>query len=271
MLDIGWLIRNTATAWRHSPSLEDFGKRILYTYSHRLPGPGNSKEWSIGFQYRPPLGQLRFILRSNAGSDAFILSEVFEHEHYDLGLTNPPETILDLGANIGLTAVYFARVFPNARLACVEPISSNASILRKNLQLNSVDAFVFEAAVHVTDGEVRMTLQAKDYGHAIAEKAEPECSENVVVCKSLSVPSIMQRLGWPHIGLLKVDIEGHEKNLLAGNCEWLNSVGAMCIECHPGFGEGDLTRLAGRFGFLPPRQLRGIWLMTRLSPSTVPS
>jgi hypothetical protein len=100
MLDIGWLIQNFATAWRHSLGVEDFAKRILYLYSHRLPGLGN-REWTIGFRYRQPLGALRLVLRSNAGSDGFIHSEVFEHEYYNLNLRKAPETILDLGANIG--------------------------------------------------------------------------------------------------------------------------------------------------------------------------
>jgi hypothetical protein len=124
MLDIGWLIQNFATAWRNSPGVEDFAKRILYLYSHRLPGLGN-REWTIGFRYRQPLGALRLVLRSNAGSDGFIHSEVFEHEYYNLNLRKSPETIFDLEANIGLAALYFARIFPNERIACVEPISSN--------------------------------------------------------------------------------------------------------------------------------------------------
>jgi FkbM family methyltransferase len=262
MLDIGWLIQNFATAWRHSPGVEDFAKRILYLYSHRLPGLGN-RDWTIGFRYRQPLGALRLVLRSNAGSDGFIHSEVFEHEYYNLNLRTAPETILDLGANIGLAAVYFARVFPNARIACVEPISSNLNILRKNLELNNVDAAVFEAAVDVTDGRLRMMLHPKDYGHVVVQEVGSRGGEAIVACKSLSVPSIMRHLGWQHIGLLKVDIEGHEKTLFASDCDWLDFVGAMCIECHPGFGETELRALAERFGFLPPRQLSGIWLMAR--------
>jgi hypothetical protein len=63
--------------------------------------------------------------------------------------------------------------------------------------------------------------------------------------------------------LLKVDIEGHEKALFTSDCDWLNFVGAMCIECHPGFGETEVRALAERFGFLSSRQLSGIWLMAR--------
>ena len=124
MLDIGWLIQKLATAWRNSPGVEDFAKRILYLYSHRLPGLGN-REWDYSIPLSTALGALQLVLRSNAGSDGFIRSEVFEHEYYNLNLRKAPETIFDLEANIGLAALYFARIFPNERIACVGPISSN--------------------------------------------------------------------------------------------------------------------------------------------------
>ena len=65
------------------------------------------------------------------------------------------------------------------------------------------------------------------------------------------------------IGLLKVDIEGYEEVLFAGDCPWLLAVDALCIECHGGFGEEDLCRIAQRYGFLEPRRLPGIWYLGR--------
>ena len=124
MLDIGWLIQNFTTAWRNSPGVEDFAKRILYLYSHRLPGLGN-REWDYWIPLSTAFGRLTIGSALNAGSDGFIHSEVFEHEYYNLNLRKAPETIFDLEANIGLAALYFARIFPNERIACVEPISSN--------------------------------------------------------------------------------------------------------------------------------------------------
>ena len=65
------------------------------------------------------------------------------------------------------------------------------------------------------------------------------------------------------IDLLKVDIEGHEAALFAGDCAWLYRVDAMCIECHEGFEQAELWRLAKRFGFAPPQRLPGTWFMSR--------
>jgi len=260
-MDTAWLVRNVSRAWRERASLRDFGKRILFTYAHRLPGVSEDREWSIGFRYPEPIGDVRFVLRANAGVDMFVHGEVFELQYYALELSKEPETILDLGANIGLTAVYFARAFPDARIACLEPVPRNFRLLVRNLKLNAVEAEAIEAAVDVVDGQAVMELDPLDYGHRVSERQAD--GEGFLSCPALSVPSIMRRLGWQRIGLLKVDIEGHEKVLFAGDCDWLLSVDAMCIECHPGFDDTDLQRLAGRYGFSPPRMLPGIWLMVR--------
>ena len=81
---------------------------------------------------------------------------------------------------------------------------------------------------------------------------------------AVTVPSILQRLGWDRIGLLKMDIEGHEETVLSGNCDWLNLVDAICVEYHQPSGESKLARLANRFGFGYPQRLPGaIWFLTR--------
>ena len=86
----------------------------------------------------------------------FIFGEVLEHEYYRIPLLAPPATILDLGANAGFTAVFFGRTYPNARLACVEPVPDDVRVLVRNLELNGVDATVISGAFHSKDGRVTM-------------------------------------------------------------------------------------------------------------------
>jgi FkbM family methyltransferase len=253
-MDPVWLARNIGNSWRYKDSFADFVSRLRLLYD-RTPN-----EWEIGFTYPEPVGKLRLALRNNDGSDNFIHGEVFEHRYYDLGLPKAPKTVLDLGANIGLTAIWFARTYPGAQIACVEPMPVNLKLLERNLALNSIDARVFSAAVAISDGEVNMHVHAKDYGHKIAS-ADDE--GELLTCRAISVPTIMNDLGWDRIGLLKMDIEGYESLLFASPAEWMNRVDALCIECHDDFGEPDLQRLAAQYGFTAPRPLPGIWLMTR--------
>lgn len=242
--------------------MADFVLRLCWIYSASLPAILRKKEWTIGFCYPEPVGGIRLSLRANSGSDAFIHAEVFHHHYYDLPLDSPPETILDLGANTGLTAIYFGRKYPGARLACVEPVPDNLRVLAQNLALNAIPAEVIAGAVHINCGSVRIELDAMDYGHKVAQGQQTSSRPSIEVA-AYDMPAILRHLGWQRIGLLKVDIEGHEKILFSTNCDWLQFVDAMCIECHPEFGEADLVTIAGKYGFDSPMQLPGIWLLRR--------
>lgn len=262
-MDIFWLKRNIASSWRYRSGLLAFFARLLFVYSERLPEFVRRPEWVIGFHYPDPIGRLRLCLRTNKGADAFIHGEVFEHRYYHFVLPDAPTTILDLGANIGLATIYFHRCFPNAEVACVEPMPGNLSMLRENLQLNAVKATIVSAAVNPTDGRLRMEIAQKDYGHRVAEPDE-QFGKQYTEVPAVSVPSLLDMLKWGRIGLLKIDIEGHERILLSENAGWLELVDAICIECHHDFSSNDLRALTERFGFLPPeQQLPGIWLLKR--------
>lgn len=261
-MDLGWLKDNCRRSWRHRSTLMDVVRRMLWTYSGSLPRFMRRRSWKIGFRYRPPIGQLKLIVRDNVGADAFILGEVFEHEYYSLPSIASPSTILDLGSNAGFSAVYFARVYSGAKLACVEPVPGNLEILETNLHLNGVEATVFAAAVDVADGDLWIELARKDFGHKVATSL-PMAGLNVIQVQALSLETILRTLAWDRIGLLKVDIEGHEARLLKENNQWLHRVDAICIECHEEMPDGALLEIAEQFGFKAPVNLRGIWLLSR--------
>ncbi len=248
------------SAWRFSSRPSDFIKRLVWNYSRRFSSP---RVFTIGFTYPPPIGRCHLAVRANDGSDAFIHGEVFEHQCYSFSLASAPISILDLGANAGFAALFFSRRYPLAKIACVEPIENNLVILRKNLKLNNVNASVFAAAVGTSDGSVQMEINKMDYGHRVVEGTEIAAGNEQIQVRAMSIPSILRELGWARIGLLKIDIEGHEGKLLSNNCQWLELVDNICIECHQDFGQDDLVRLANLYKFSAPECLRGIWLLRR--------
>jgi FkbM family methyltransferase len=249
-------------SWSRRVQPADFVRQMLWRYAGGMPRALRRPSWTIGVRCPPPTGDIRLQVRDNRGADLFIYSEVFEHEYYALPLTEPPSTILDLGANIGLTAIYFARAFPSARIACVEPAADNVRLLRRNLDMNGVRAAVFEAAAHVEDGRVTMERDAKDYGHRLAETGDPAGEWFDV--EAISVSAILERVGWKRIGLAKIDIEGHETTLFSERCEWLDRVDVICLEYHAEGAEPHLADVANRHGFLPPRLLpTGLWFLSR--------
>jgi len=264
MINPWYFVKNLLQSWRVCPTWPDRWTRMRWLYSDRGPGAARSNRRRIRFHYDSPIGDLSVFVRDNGGADAFIMSEVFDHRYYEFDLPSSPRTILDLGANAGFTALFFARAYPQAEIACVEPMTDNVELLQQNLALNNVKAAVFPAAISIEDGSLEMASDSNDYGHKVAHIAYgPSVEGPISRVEAICVPSVLKKLKWSRIGLLKVDIEGYEGVLLKERCDWLHQVDAICIECHEGYGLSDLTALGRSYGFLPAQKLPGTWLLYR--------
>src|SRR5438093_872186 len=109
----------------------------------------------------------RFYFRG-ATSDEQVAKDVFQQQEYSLNrLRRASELIefvkeqerrgrrpliVDAGANIGATALYFMLTFPNSSVVAVEPDHENYNLLSKNTQGLRVKAH--HAAVSATKGRV---------------------------------------------------------------------------------------------------------------------
>ena len=262
-MDATRFVANVRLAWVHRGRFRDFLARLLLAYSSRVPARFRKAEHVITFRYPPPTGMVT--LRIRDGSDYFIVGEVFEHNYYCLPLHRAPRTILDLGANVGYTAIWFGRLFPGARIACVEPVSENVRLLQRNLLENGVEARVMPFAVGIADGRAEMLIVSQHYGHHLAT-AEPELVASAGETREVEVRSmrtLMDELGWPEIDLLKMDIEGSERVLLTEESDWLWRINALCVEWHHDWAREAMTSIAEKYGFEKPRQLPGIWFLER--------
>ncbi|MBE9250757.1 FkbM family methyltransferase [Dolichospermum sp. LEGE 00240] len=263
------LLNNINQSLKVCSTWSDAWSRLIWLYSNKpFVKPLSTGRHQINFQYAPPINSIKVEVRDNNGSDAFIFGEVFDHQYYNLPLQFQPKTILDLGANAGFTAIFFARQYPSAEIVCVEPMPENVDLLQKNLHLNNIQSRVFPSAIAVTDGFLEMELDANDYGHKVAGiEYGKKLTGKTIQVEALSIPTLLQKLGWNRISLLKIDIEGYEAVLLKDNCDWLSLVDAICIECHEGYGEADLQYLAKSWGFSSPQLLPGTWLLLRVEES----
>jgi FkbM family methyltransferase len=209
--------------------------RFLWSYyGCKLPGAAARAsvpiEITLGSEARP----VRLAIRPN-GFDYDVVEELFARRVYDVGLTGV-RSVLDLGANIGVASAFFGTLFPEARFACVEPVPDNVSLLHRNAALNHLSVEIFAAAAGAADGQIEMEISSDPRQSAAMEKHFTPLSGQRVTVPLLSVPTILKKLGWSAVDLLKVDIEGGEVQLFAGNPPWLAAVGAIIGEGHLGFG-----------------------------------
>lgn len=185
----------------------------------------------------------RVLLRSHT-SDISVLNELVVWDGYTSSarLLPSPATILDLGANTGLAARWFLKIWPQARLVAVEPEPGNINVLRSNL--SQTGSLIFPVAVGGHARKATLFTENGEFGFTIC--GEP--SGTTIEVDVTTMPDLLRDAELDAIGLLKVDIEGAERELFADCGSWIGKVGSMIVECHTGYTADDLMADCARGG-----------------------
>jgi FkbM family methyltransferase len=174
-------------------------------------------------------GQVRELWMRRYGGDIFVFHEVFLSQSYRLPTRwlSDIKTVVDLGANVGFTTLYLSQYLPEARFVCVEPEPSNISLLKHNLRSMRNRVKVIEGAVADRSGEAWFARSAPSWGGQLVENG---VKGTPVRCYTMD--EIIRAAGLSVIDMMKVDIEGAEKQLLSGRKDWLRNVKLLIIELH---------------------------------------
>jgi FkbM family methyltransferase len=133
--------------------------------------------------------------------------EVFVGQPYNISVEDV-RTIVDLGANVGYSALYFAILHPRATIYAFEPHPAHFSRAKKLIEANSVAdrVMLIQAAAATDNGEVLLS----DSG--TCSKIVDDGGMTTIAVPTVDVFSWCQTIG--KIDLLKIDIEGGEYPLL---------------------------------------------------------
>jgi FkbM family methyltransferase len=144
-------------------------------------------------------------------------------------VTNP-QVIWDLGANVGLTMVHFAHMFPEAQVVGVELEPGNAALCRRNVEQWNGRCEVIDAAVWTEDGVISYDADEDDeQSFRIARGGgEPANAE----AAALSLNTLLEKTSGDRVDFVKMDIEGAERDVLRENTEWIAQVDAIKVEVH---------------------------------------
>jgi FkbM family methyltransferase len=151
--------------------------------------------------------------------------------------------ILDCGANIGLSSLYFAKNWPSAHIVAVEPDQGNFELLRRNVAVHP-NIQPVQAAVGGEDGRVRiMNKDAQEWARR-TERVSGEASDAIT---GLSIQSLIAIAPPPQVYqpfLIKIDIEGAERDLFSRSREWISKFPILIIELHDWMLPGEGTSRA---------------------------
>ena len=141
--------------------------------------------------------------------------------------------ILDAGGNCGMSAVHFASLYPDATIVTVEADLTNFGILLKN-----VAAFPNIHAVNKGMWNKDVKLKVVEGNRGIGEfgfQVFETNADDMEAIQGTSVDALLRQFNLPRFDMIKMDIEGSEKEVFEGDTvqDWLPEVSIFFAELHP--------------------------------------
>jgi FkbM family methyltransferase len=166
-------------------------------------------------------------------SDISVFKEIFIDLEYGWVFNTSPSVIVDVGGYIGLSAAFFAHTYPEAMIIAIEPDAQNYEMLMHNTT-RFPNVHAVRAAVWKESGTISLTDPGSGaWGLQVSESDAPVTGGDLI--RAVTIDEIRQEFGLDRIHLLKVDVEGSEKEIFSTADAWISSVDAICIELHDRF------------------------------------
>jgi FkbM family methyltransferase len=164
-------------------------------------------------------------------------NEIFKNEIYSINLNSDNPVIFDLGAHIGLSTLYFKSLYPKSTITCFEPNPNITPLLEENISLNNIGNIkIEEVALGKKDSKKDFYIDSSGYGAFSTASFKKDAWDGSQKSRSIEVK--VERLSKyidRKINLLKMDIEGAEKNVLEEleETDSLRKIENIIIEYHP--------------------------------------
>jgi FkbM family methyltransferase len=151
-------------------------------------------------------------------------------------------TIVDVGANIGASVLYFASYFPDARIVAFEPFGDSYELLRRNTEdLPNVSAL--NVGLYDRDARMPMEIGTQDsVTNSVARSclAWPNRSVDVELREA---GAALRGQGLTTIDILKLDTEGCELPILRALAGLFGTTAVIYVEWHSEADRWEIDRM----------------------------
>jgi FkbM family methyltransferase len=178
------------------------------------------------------------------GSDLDVILQVFVTRDYDLSWCAPYKRhiqnvcdriredgnvplIIDAGANIGASTLWFSLNFPDCWVFAIEPDQGNFEVLVRNAK-DRPNVTLFHAGLWDRPASLSIVSQDEDNW---ARRTNEESGWDAEIT-SVTIPELLGRDQRLRPLIVKIDIEGAETAVFRSNTEWVDNVPLLIFEPH---------------------------------------
>src|SRR5579872_4805898 len=163
-----------------------------------------------------------------------LYNEIFKVSEYKFSARTASPLILDCGANIGMSVLYFKKLYPRARVIAFEPNPETFKLLERNVQQNHLrDVQLVNAAVGGSDGEMAFYVNDDPTFWSLSDTGIANSYAGPAGWKTITVPQVrLSSYMTGPVNYLKLDIEGMEEIVLREIEERIDTIAEIRMEFH---------------------------------------
>ena len=176
-----------------------------------------------------------------------LYNEIFKVNEYKFSTHTTAPFILDCGANIGISVLYFKKLYPRARVIAFEPNPETFQLLERNVQQNNLrDVQLVNAAVGGSDGEMEFYVNDDPTFWSLSDTGIANSYAGPAGWKTITVPQVrLSSYMAEPVDYLKLDIEGMEEIVLREIEARIDTIAEIRMEYHSHIAnqQNDLERV----------------------------
>ena len=170
-------------------------------------------------------------------SDSWVFKQVFIDEEYKFKTEITPSVIVDAGANVGYASIYFSHLFPNAKILALEPEIKNYSLLCENVAKYK-NIIPIQGALWSENTQINICDEGLGEWGFMTFSTENSGKKIEHLVEAYTVDSIIKKYDLEKIDILKIDIEGAEREVFENTDCWINDVDSLIVELHDRMKDG---------------------------------
>ena len=161
----------------------------------------------------------------------FLLHEIFVNAEYEFQARHDQPQIIDCGANIGMSVLFFKALYPQASIIAFEPDPASFARLTQTIETNGLKSVIVEhAAVTETPGSATLFRNRSDVGSIVASLNQAWGGKDAEAVRSVRLSDRIVAV----VDFLKIDVEGAEYGIVrdlaaTGKIGWIREI---AIEYH---------------------------------------